>query len=162
VLFLVCCLTERMRRNAVRSATSRAGWEGGLSLAPARRRDGCKWSPGLPRRISPTHQYPCQTKRNSSHHQLLPQALLPRMQLKSRTVESSKQESKLMMPSEDKLTTSGIEGAVAPAIPCSVPRTAPDGINLNRPLRLLNRPSASGRSMLRSCLEHSRESRRYR
>ena len=42
----------------------------------------------------------------------LPQAVLPRMQLKSRTVEneSSKQESKLMMPSEDKLTTSGIEG----------------------------------------------------
>jgi hypothetical protein len=58
----------------------------------------------------------------------LPQAVLPRMQLKSRTVEneSSQQESKLMMSSEGKLTTSGIEGRSPQALPATEYRTKGD------------------------------------
>jgi hypothetical protein len=58
----------------------------------------------------------------------LPQAVLPRMQLKSPTVEneSSEQETKLMMSLEDKLTTSGIEGRSPQALPATEYRTKGD------------------------------------
>jgi hypothetical protein len=56
----------------------------------------------------------------------LPQTVLPRMQLKSRTVEneSSRQESKLS--SEGKLTTSAIEGRSPQALPATKYRTKGD------------------------------------